>query len=138
MKRPYVTHRREERVDEIECKVFIKGCDCNLLQIRGAAARGTAFDTHQTKVRFALKPAVVELKLCWTNFGQNILWKKNKILEKPINQPISYFQSNQSESNHNPGFRISKRNHTCRVPFHHDVISTAQFFTFSETIFCAS
>lgn len=33
----------EERVDEIECKVFIKRPDCNmLLDVQGAAAQGTS------------------------------------------------------------------------------------------------
>lgn len=62
----YATHGREaaeeeERVDEIECKVFIKLCDSRpAFDLRGAGARGRpalrGYDTEEKTAEFTLKP----------------------------------------------------------------------------------
>lgn len=46
----------EERVDEIECKVFIKWPDCNmLLDLQGAAAQGTSSSRKRRRRRWGRK-----------------------------------------------------------------------------------
>lgn len=103
----------EERVDEIECKVFIKRNDSNLLSIcgelelrDGPCSEATTRRRKDCGICFEAR-RVADSQRCWTNFEQ-IIWGKRE-REKGTKRkgaisrhPDSAAGSSQSESNQKP------------------------------------